>query len=61
MGKATWNDLHEGTQREIRKTYKIPDGKHGDAMLERQVRRHLDGANQKERREFYSQFYLRKK
>lgn len=59
--KISWNNLHEATQHELRKTYKIGYGKKADAVLENQVRNHLDGANQKERREFYSQFYLRRK
>ena len=59
--KITWNNLHEATQHELRKTCKIGYGKKADAILENHVRSHLDGANQKERREFYSQFYLRRK
>ena len=60
MSKVTWNDLHEATQQDIRSTYKLPNGKRGDAMLENQVRQHLYGATQKERREFYQQFYGRR-
>lgn len=60
MSKVTWNDLHEATQQEIRKTYKIGNGKQADRVLENQVRRHLDGANATERRAFYQQFYARR-
>jgi hypothetical protein len=60
-GKISWNNLHEATQHELRKTCKIGYGKKADTVLENEVRRHLDGANQKERRDFYSQFYLRRK
>ena len=57
MGKKiTWNNLHEATQQEIRKIYKV-----NDKQLEHAVRGHLDGANAKERREFYNQFYGRRK
>jgi len=55
-GKVTWNDLHSATQQEIRKTYKV-----NDRELEHSVRAHLDGASPKERRDFYNQFYGRKK
>jgi hypothetical protein len=58
--KPTWNDLHEASQHELRKTYKYGYGKIGDRHLENSVRRHLDGANAKERREFYDRFYRRK-
>lgn len=61
MSKVTWQDLHNATQHELRKTYRIGYGKRADSVLENQVRRHLDGANQKERRDFYNQFYGRKK
>jgi hypothetical protein len=59
--KISWNNLHEATQDELRKTYKIGNGKKADSVLENQVRGHLDGANQKERRDFYQQFYGRRK
>ncbi len=58
--KVTWNDFHEATQHELRKTYKIGYGKEGDRKLEVAIRDHLDGANAKERREFYDRFYRRK-
>jgi hypothetical protein len=59
--KIHYNDFMEATQNELRKTYKIGNGKRADMVLENQIRRHLDGANQKERTNFYSQFYLRNK
>lgn len=49
MSKVTWNDLHNATAQEIKRKYRI-----NDRQLENQVRRHLDGANAKERRELYS-------
>ena len=55
MKKVTWNDLHTATQQELKATYKL-----NDRQLERQVRRHLDGANQKERREFYEVVYSKR-
>lgn len=54
--KVTWNDLHDADQHEIRKHYQL-----GDRQLENQVRSYLDGANAKERREFYQQFYGRRR
>lgn len=59
--RVTWNDLHEADQHDIRKSYKIGYGKNGDRKLENAVRNHLDGANAKERREFYNKFYGRRK
>jgi len=46
--KVTWNDLHEATQHEIRKTYKL-----NDRQFEQQIRTHMDGANAQERRQLY--------
>lgn len=56
MKKVTWNDLHEATHHEIKKTYKLTD-----RQLERQIRRHWDGANTQERRELYNTVYLKRK
>lgn len=53
---VTWNDIRDATQQEIKKTYKLDD-----RQLENAVRKHLDGANSKERREFYQKFYGRKR
>lgn len=54
--KIPFSDLTSATQQEIRKTYKV-----NDAQLDNAVRYHLDGANPKERRDFYNQFYGRRK
>lgn len=55
MAKVTWNDVQNGTQSELKKTYKL------DArQMEIQVRKHLDGANAKERRKVYQDFYSRR-
>lgn len=54
--KVTWNDLHNATQHELRKVYKL-----NDRQLENQVRNHLDGANAKERRNLYQEVYGKRK
>lgn len=54
--KVTWNDLKEATQNELKKTYKL-----NDRELERQVRHHMDGANATERRQLYSDTYIKRK
>ena len=56
MGKVTWNDLHEATFKELKKTYKL-----NDRALENSVRKHLDGANAKERRDMYKTVWDKKK
>jgi hypothetical protein len=53
--KVTWNDLQNATQKELKKTYKLDS-----RGLENSVRKHLDGADQKERRDVYQKFYSRK-
>lgn len=55
MSKISWNDMQSATTKELKKTYKL-----NDRQLEVQVRRHLDGANAKERREAYQNFYSKK-
>lgn len=55
MSKVTWNDLHNASQSELKKTYKLTD-----RQMEKAVRKHLDGANATERRQVYQQFYSRK-
>lgn len=55
MKKVTWNDLHNATFKELKKTYKL-----SDKQLENSVREHLDGANAKERREFYGMVWGKK-
>lgn len=47
-GKISWNDLHEASFKELKKTYKV-----NDQNLEIQVRRHLDSASMEERRDVY--------
>jgi len=54
--KVQWNDLHEATQHELKKTYKLTD-----RQLEQQVRQHWDGANRHERRALYNTLYLKKR
>ena len=54
--KVTWNDLHEASQHELKKTYKL-----NDRQLEQQVRQHWDGANAQERRQLYNTLYLKKR
>ena len=46
--RITWNDLHDATFTELKKTYKL-----NDMQLEKSVRRHMDGANPQERRDLY--------
>lgn len=55
MKKVSWNDLHNLTSSEIKKKYKI-----NDSQLEMGTRRHLDGANTQERRQFYETVYSSK-
>jgi hypothetical protein len=55
MSKVTWNDLHNATQSELKKTYKL-----NDRQLETQVRKHMDGANSHQRRDFYETVYSKK-
>lgn len=50
--KVTWNDLHNKTFEEIKKTYKL-----NDMQLEQGVRNHLDGASVNERREMYKKVW----
>jgi len=55
MAKVTWNDLHNATFKELKTKYKL-----NDRQLENQVRRHLDGANDKERRDIYKTVWDKK-
>lgn len=55
MTKVTWNDLQSATFKELKKTYKL-----NDMQLENAVRRHMDGANPKERRELYKTVWDKK-
>lgn len=54
--KVTWQDLHNATQHELKKTYKL-----NDRQFEQQVRKHMDGANAKERRDFYQSVFSKRK
>lgn len=56
MANVTWNDLFNGSHAELKKTYKL-----NDRQLENQVRRHLDGADHKERRDLYETVWSKKK
>ena len=56
MGKPTFHDLMQALPAELKKTYKLDD-----RQLEQQVRRHHDGANASERREFYESVYSLKR
>jgi hypothetical protein len=56
MGKVTWNDIKEATSHELKKVYKLDD-----RQLENQVRSHLYGANQTERRSKYQELYGKRK
>ncbi len=55
MKKIHWNDLHNGTFKELKKTYKL-----NDRQLENAVRNHMDGANHQERRELYKTVWDKK-
>jgi hypothetical protein len=55
MTKVTWNDLHSATFKELKKTYKL-----NDRQLEQQVRRHMDGADMRERRDLYKTVWDKK-
>lgn len=55
MKNVTWQDLHEATFKELKKTYKL-----NDMQLENQVRCHMDGANANERRKLYKDVWDKK-
>ena len=55
MSKVTWNDLHNATFKELKKTYKL-----NDRQLENQVRKHMDGANNEQRRGLYQTVWTQK-
>lgn len=54
-GKVTWNDLHNATFKELKKTYKLTD-----RQLENQVRKHMDGANAEQRSDLYKMVWSKK-
>jgi hypothetical protein len=56
MGKPTYYDLVQGHPTEVKKKYKL-----NDRQFEQQVRRHHDGANAVERRDFYESVYNQKR
>jgi hypothetical protein len=56
MSKVTWNDLKNATPNELKKTYKL-----NDRQLENQVRHHMDGANNGERRKLYETVWSNKR
>lgn len=53
--KVTWQDIHEATFKELKKTYKL-----NDMQLENAVRKHMDGANPAERRDLYKTVWDKK-
>ncbi|CEG60951.1 hypothetical protein [Legionella micdadei] len=55
MSKVTWQDLHNATFKELKKTYKL-----NDRQLENAVRNHMDGANPEERRNLYETVWAKK-
>ena len=55
MAKVTWNDLHNASQKELKKTYKL-----SDRQLEVQVRKHMDGASMEQRKGLYQTVYSKK-
>jgi hypothetical protein len=54
--KVTWNDLHEATSHELRKTYRLDE-----RQLEQAVRKHWDGANHTEQRALYEKVYSKRR
>ena len=52
MRKPTWQDLNNGTPKELMRIYKLTP-----RQLENAHRRHLDGGNAAERRAEYDQLY----
>jgi hypothetical protein len=57
MGKdIRWNDIADGHQNELKKTYKM-----NDRQLEKSLRKHLEGANPVERRKVYQLLYGKRK
>ncbi len=55
MSKVSWNDLHNATQSELKKTYKL-----SDRQLEVQVRKHMDGASMEQRKDLYKTVYAKR-
>ena len=55
MSKVSWNDLHNATFKELKKTYKL-----NDQQLEKQVRKHMDGASSEQRSDLYKTVWNKK-
>jgi hypothetical protein len=53
--KVTWNDLHSGEPKELKRIYKL-----NDRQLERAVRRHWDGSNATEKRSLYETVFRKR-
>lgn len=54
--QPTYNDLMQGRVSELKKTYNI-----SDRQIEQSIRKHTDGSNPSERREFYESVYSSKR
>lgn len=54
--KVTWNDLHNATSAELKKTYKLTD-----RQLEQQVSSHVQDASKQERRKIYETTYAKRR
>lgn len=50
--KVTWNDLHEGSPKELMEKYKLDE-----RGLQQHLNRHLDGATHAERQSMYKATY----
>lgn len=55
MGKPTYNDLMNAPQKDIKRIYKL-----NDRQMEQAVRKHMDGANNAERRGLYQTVFTNK-
>lgn len=53
--KVTWNDLQNGSAKELKQTYGL-----SDRQLDKQIRSHMDGSNAADRRKMYEGIYRRK-
>ncbi len=55
VNKITWNDLNNAHHGELKAKYKL-----NDKQFEQQVRLHMDGANDRERRDLYKKVWDKK-
>lgn len=55
MGKPTYNDIINGHQKDLKRIYKL-----SDRQMEQAVRKHMDGANNAERRNLYQTVFTNK-